>query len=78
MPSSADTARHETSALWPVSIALGVTFSQPHIKHSSKVSITQTTNIDVVASGNRKDTWHQRTTAALQQCLEFTFGTGLT
>ena len=29
IPSSAETARHVTSDLWPVNIALGVTFSQP-------------------------------------------------
>ena len=34
MPSSADTARHDTSALCPVSIAFGVTFSQPYHKHN--------------------------------------------
>ena len=29
MPSSADTAMHVTSDLWPVSVALGVAFSKP-------------------------------------------------
>jgi len=40
MPSSADTARHDTSALCPVSIAFGVTFSQPY--HKQNVTIYHT------------------------------------